>query len=120
MRELSVGTVAGHRELLFIRPGKAELQLDLPDGRILKEIALFADRYDISEDVTRLESHATQYSECLREGSPVGRKLEFITQEFNREFNTVGSNTINIGINWLVIEAKNEIERIHEQLQNIE
>lgn len=120
IRELSVGTVPRYRELLFQRLGQADLPLDLSDDRILKEIALFADKCDISEEVTRLESHLTQYSECLSEGSPVGRKLEFITQEINREFNTIGSKANNIEVNRLVIEAKNEIERIREQLQNIE
>ncbi|MGC9451076.1 MAG: YicC/YloC family endoribonuclease [Oceanipulchritudo sp.] len=120
IRSLSGDTVCRYRELLLQRLNQAGLELELSDERVLKEIALFADRCDISEEITRLESHFRQLNECLHEGSPVGRKLEFILQEVNREFNTVGSKANNIEVNRLVIEAKNEIERIREQLQNIE
>ena len=67
-----------------------------------------------------MDSHLEQFKECLQTGSPVGRKLEFILQEVNREFNTVGSKANNIEVSRHVIEAKNEIERIREQIQNIE
>ena len=106
--------------MLMQRLTQAGLSLELTDERVLKEIAIFADKADISEELTRLESHLVQFRECLDAGSPVGRKLEFILQEVNREFNTIGSKAGNIEVSRLVIEAKNEIERIREQIQNIE
>jgi uncharacterized protein (TIGR00255 family) len=106
--------------VLLQRLRQAGLEIDLSDERVLKEIAIFADKCDITEEVTRLESHFEQLKECLSTGSPVGRKLEFILQEVNREFNTIGSKVSNIEASREVIEAKNEIERIREQIQNIE
>lgn len=113
-------SVARYRDLLFQRLNQAGLELDLSDERVLKEIALFADKCDTSEEQTRLASHFEQFRECLDAGSPIGRKLEFIVQEMNREFNTIGSKASNIEVGRQVIEAKNEIERIREQIQNIE
>ncbi|MFO7724217.1 MAG: YicC/YloC family endoribonuclease [Oceanipulchritudo sp.] len=120
IRSLSVETVPRYRELLFTRLQQAGLELDLSDERVLREIALFADKCDTSEECTRLESHFEQFRECLQGGSPAGRKLEFILQEINREFNTVGSKASHIEISRIVIEAKNELERIREQIQNVE
>jgi uncharacterized protein (TIGR00255 family) len=120
IRELSAGTVPRYREMLHQRLQQADLDLDLDDERVLKEIAIFADRCDTCEEQTRLDSHLAQFDACLGSGSPVGRKLEFILQEINREFNTVGSKANDIEVSRLVIEAKNEIERIREQIQNIE
>ncbi|MEX0332316.1 MAG: YicC/YloC family endoribonuclease [Puniceicoccaceae bacterium] len=116
----SGGTVNRFRELLLQRLSQAGLEIDLDDERVLKEIALFADKCDISEEITRLKSHFEQFKECVTGGSPVGRKLEFILQEVNREFNTIGSKANNMEVSRSVIEAKNEIERIREQIQNIE
>ena len=120
IRDDSGDTVARYRELLFQRLSQADLEIDLSDERVLREIAIFADKCDISEELTRLESHYEQFAECLGQGSPMGRKLEFILQEINREFNTIGSKSNNVEISRQVIEAKNEIERIREQIQNIE
>lgn len=113
-------TVSRFRDVLFQRLAQADLQLDLSDERVLKEIAIFADKCDITEEQTRLASHFAQFAECLAEGSPIGRKLEFILQEVSREFNTIGSKSNNTEVSRHVIEAKNEIERIREQIQNIE
>lgn len=121
--EHSSDSVERYRKLLFERLKQAGLELDLDDERVLKEIALFADRCDIAEEVTRLESHFEQFESVLQlaDGTePVGRKLEFILQEINREFNTVGSKANRIEISQAVIDSKNEIERIREQIQNIE
>lgn len=120
IQQKSTETVSKYRELLFQRLSNADLDLDLEDDRVLKEIAIFADRCDTAEEQTRLASHFDQVEDCLRNGSPVGRKLEFILQEINREFNTIGSKANNIEVNRHVIEAKNEVERIREQIQNIE
>lgn len=118
----SANTVSNYRENLMSRLRQAGLELNLDDERVLKEIALFADRADTSEEQTRLASHLAQLEDTLSpdQAEPVGRKLEFIIQEVNREFNTVGSKANNIAISKLVIEAKNEIERIREQVQNLE
>ena len=115
-------TVTHYREILFQRLKSAGLEIDLDDERVLKEIALFADRCDTTEEMTRLESHLQQFLETLHlPGDPaIGRKLEFITQEINREFNTIGAKANNVEVSRLVIEAKNEIERIREQVQNVE
>lgn len=121
--EHSSDSVERYRKLLFERLKNAGLEIDLDDERVLKEIALFADRCDITEEVTRLGSHFEQFESVIKnaDGSePVGRKLEFILQEINREFNTVGSKSNRIEISQAVIDAKNEIERIREQIQNVE
>ncbi len=115
-------TVNRYRDILLQRLKSAGLEIDLDDERVLKEIALFADRCDTTEEMTRLESHLQQFQETLHlPGDPaVGRKLEFITQEINREFNTIGAKANNVDVSRLIIEAKNEIERIREQVQNVE
>ncbi len=98
--------------------GLAELNLD--DERILKEIALFADRCDIAEELTRLRSHLAQFADHLKGGGEVGRKSEFILQEIGREVHTIGSKANDLAIARCVIEMKNELERIREQVANIE
>lgn len=120
IREKSANTVGRFSEMLHQRLNQSGLELDINDERVLKEVAIYADKCDISEEQTRLESHLQQFTECLDAGSPVGRKLEFILQEVNREFNTIGSKAGNVDVSRFVIEAKNEIERIREQIQNIE
>ncbi len=113
-------TVSDYREALLRRLRQAGLELDLEDERVLKEIALFADRCDISEEVTRLESHLEQFAHILEENSAVGRKLEFLLQEVLRETNTISSKANNLEIIRHALAAKNEIERLREQLQNVE
>ncbi len=92
-----------------------------PDERILKEIALFAERVDISEEVTRLSSHIKQAQELLqKKEEPVGRTLDFLMQEMLRELNTVGSKTPLLEVTQSMVQAKTELEKIREQVQNIE
>lgn len=112
--------VQNYRENLLQRLRNAGLELDVGDERVLREIALFADRIDISEELTRLRSHLAQFSQLAGETEPVGRKAEFILQEIGREINTVGSKANDIEISRAVIEFKNELERIREQIQNVE
>ncbi|CRX39495.1 YicC/YloC family endoribonuclease [Estrella lausannensis] len=89
--------------------------------RVLREVCLFADRVDIAEEITRLKSHFLQFRETLLEpAQSQGKKLEFILQEMHREINTIGSKSQEISISKTVIEFKTEIERIREQLQNVE
>jgi len=116
----SESTVANHHTALVERLSKLKLDLDLNDDRVLKEVAIFADRSDISEEITRLESHVAQFKKCLTSPEPSGRKMDFICQEIHREFNTIGSKSASIGITKSVLEAKNALERIREQVQNVE
>lgn len=120
IRECSAGVVPDYRETLLKRLRQSGLDFTLEDDRVLKEIAVFADRCDISEELTRLESHLAQFEEFLRSEDPVGRKMEFLLQEIGREFNTIGSKASDSAISRLVIESKNELERIREQVQNLE
>ena len=108
-----------HRDAMLKRLKEAGLSLDVTDERVLKELALFADRSDITEEVVRLRSHVAQFATEL--GLPnSGRKLDFLIQEFLREVNTIGSKAAEIATTKLVLEAKTEIERIREQVQNLE
>ena len=112
--------VPDYHTALMARLGQLKLDLDISDERVLKEIALFADRCDISEELTRLDSHFEQFREFVISKGSIGRKMDFLCQEINREFNTIGSKVTAIESTRAVIEAKNELERIREQVQNIE
>ncbi len=90
------------------------------DERIAREVALFAEKVDIAEEITRLDSHFSQFKECLQTESSVGKKMDFIIQEMSREINTIGSKSCEAKISYLVVEIKSEIEKIREQIQNIE
>ena len=94
--------------------------LDADETRLAQEVALFADRCDVTEEITRLKSHLNQFRNFFNAKEPIGRKLEFITQEINRETNTTGSKSSDIIISNKVIEIKSELEKIREQVQNIE
>jgi uncharacterized protein (TIGR00255 family) len=111
---------AAYREQLLQRLRTAELELNLEDERVLKEIALFADRCDVTEELTRLRSHLEQFGALLRSDGEIGRKSEFILQEIGREVNTIGSKANDLTISRAVIELKNELERIREQIANVE
>lgn len=109
-----------YREQLLQRLRTAELELNLEDERVLKEIALFADRCDVTEELTRLASHLGQFETLLKSGGEIGRKSEFILQEIGREVNTIGSKANDLTISRAVIELKNELERVREQIANVE
>lgn len=96
----------------------AEAPVD--EGRIAQEIVLLADRADVTEEIERLISHLAQFSEHLRGRDMVGRRLDFLVQEMNREANTIGSKCQDVAIAHLVVELKTELERIREQVQNLE
>lgn len=89
-------------------------------GRIATEVALFADKCSIDEELVRLKSHILQMKNMLNEGSPVGKKADFLIQEMNREVNTIGSKASNLEITRNVVELKSEVEKLREQIQNIE
>lgn len=90
------------------------------EGRLAQEIAVMADRCDITEELVRFRSHLQQFDETLKHDEPVGRKLDFLMQELNREVNTIGSKANDAEIASLVVELKAELEKIREQVQNIE
>ncbi len=95
-----------------------EIQVD--ESRLLTEVMLFADRACIDEEITRLHSHISQMYSIINESVPVGRKLDFLVQEMNRETNTIGSKSNDVQITNYVVDIKSEIEKIREQIQNIE
>jgi len=109
-----------YREQLLKRLREAGLELKLDDERVLKEIALFADRCDISEEITRFRSHLDQFVTLLKSNGEIGRKADFILQEIGREVNTTGAKANDLAIAKHVIELKNELERIREQIANVE
>lgn len=114
-------TVPAHyREMLLKRLQEANLPFPADDERIIKEIALFADRCDVSEELTRLGSHLDQFCRLCDSAEPVGRTLDFLCQEIFRELNTTGSKANDAALAQLVVTAKTELEKIREQVQNIE
>ncbi|MDD2389385.1 MAG: YicC family protein [Desulfobacterales bacterium] len=94
--------------------------VEIDPGRISQEAAFLADRSDISEEITRTKSHELQFRELKEMDEPAGRKLNFLLQELNREFNTMGSKTANAAISHVIVDVKSELEKIREQVQNIE
>jgi len=94
--------------------------MELDETRLAQETALLADRCDVSEEITRLGSHFEQFSGLFKKAEPIGRKMEFITQEINRETNTIGSKSVDYQVSQSVIEIKSLLEKIREQIQNIE
>ncbi|GAB5561190.1 MAG: YicC family protein [Synoicihabitans sp.] len=112
--------VTDYREALFKRLRDANLELDLEDDRVLREVSVFADRCDITEELTRLDSHLQQFEDHIRGDGEIGRKGEFILQEIGREIHTIGSKANDLKISKRVIELKNEMERIREQIANVE
>ncbi|MBU6447160.1 MAG: YicC family protein, partial [Verrucomicrobia bacterium] len=89
------------------------------EERLLREVALFAERVDIAEEITRFLSHTEQFQQLLK-GDLVGRKMDFLLQEMNREVNTIGSKSMDVNITRLVVSMKSELEKMREQVQNIE
>jgi uncharacterized protein (TIGR00255 family) len=120
IREKAVTVPETQRKLLRQRLEDAGLPLPLDDERLVKEIALFVDRTDISEELSRAASHVKQFRAYLASAEPVGRSLDFLLQEFFREFNTMGSKCNNAEIAHHVVTAKTELEKIREQAQNVE
>jgi uncharacterized protein (TIGR00255 family) len=110
-----------YREGLLERIKAAGVELpNVDDERLLKEVVLFADRADISEELTRLESHFQQFADCVKSKEPVGRTLDFLSQEMNREINTIGSKANDAVVSREVVAVKAELERFREQVQNVE
>lgn len=111
---------AHYHKQLHQRLEEAEIKLSLDDDRLMKEIGMFAERCDITEELTRLESHFEQFDKYCRSKKPCGRPLDFLCQEVNREFTTIGSKANDASISQNVVEAKTELEKIREQVQNVQ
>lgn len=110
-----------YRDQLIERIRNANLETPAPDDeRLLKEVVYFADRSDITEELTRLQSHFQQFEDCVKTGEPVGRTLDFLAQEMNREINTIGSKANDSLISREVVTLKAELEKFREQAQNVE
>ena len=119
--ELAPAVLIRYRATLLQRIEAAGLPgVKADDERILKEIVLFADRCDVAEELARLGSHFAQFSDCVQAKDAVGRKLDFLAQEMNREINTIGSKANDAGIAIAVVNLKTELERFREQAQNVE
>jgi uncharacterized protein (TIGR00255 family) len=109
-----------YRKALLQRLQDAGLPVNLDDERLIKEIALFADRCDVSEELSRARSHLAQFDTYMASREAMGRSMDFLTQELFREFNTMGSKANNAELAHLVVAGKSEIEKIREQIQNVE
>ncbi len=120
VKSRSPETVSEYRARLEERMNEVLANLQLDPARILTEAAIFADKVAVDEETVRLTSHIAQLREMLSQGGAIGRKLDFLIQEFNREANTIGSKCSDMEIAGLVVEMKAEIEKIREQVQNVE
>lgn len=122
IEELSLTDTQTYREKLELRLREllADNRITFDENRLLTECAIFADRIAIDEELVRLRSHFDGFHDILRSAEPVGRRLDFLVQEINRETNTIGSKCQNAAIARLVVDIKCEIEKIREQIQNIE
>lgn len=116
----SAGRVQAYSDKLYARLQELLGDRTIDEARLVTEAAIFADKTAIDEETVRLHSHVAQYREILQLEEPIGRKLDFLTQELNRESNTIGSKCQDVAITRLVVELKSEIEKIREQIQNIE
>ena len=120
VEERSPQTVAAYREKLTARMQEVLQSTTIDESRILTEAAIFADKIAVDEETVRLRSHIAQLRTMLKSDQPVGRKLDFLIQEVNRECNTIGSKCIDLTIAQDVVNMKAEVEKIREQVQNIE
>ena len=120
VEERSPQTVEEYRQRLEQRLFEVLEDRNIDAQRLVTEAAIFADKVAVDEETVRLRSHLAQFAQLLEQGSPIGRKLDFLIQEFNREANTIGSKCNDAALAQVVVELKSEIEKIREQVQNIE
>jgi uncharacterized protein (TIGR00255 family) len=120
----SAGVAEEYRQRLTKRINemlsKTDAQIEIDQGRLAQEVAFLSDRCDISEEIARLKSHIEQFRAIMGEEKDVGKRLDFLTQELNREANTITSKTTNMNIKNAALSLKSEIEKIREQVQNVE
>jgi uncharacterized protein (TIGR00255 family) len=117
---LQPGVLKKYRDTLHQRVKEAGVEIAFDDERLLKEIVLFSDRSDVSEEQTRLKAHLLEAQRLLKSKKSIGRNMDFLIQEIGREINTTGSKANDIAISKLVVEMKTELEKIREQVQNLE
>lgn len=120
VEELSPQTVENYRKRLYQKLSEILENKDIDEQRIITEAAVFAEKIAVDEETVRLRSHISQLKNMFESDDPIGRKLDFIVQEMNREVNTIGSKAQDLNITKIVVEMKAEIEKIREQIQNIE
>lgn len=120
IEQATEGRVKAYSDRLYARLQELLEDRNIEESRLVTEAAIFADKTAIDEETVRLHSHVAQYRQILEMNEPIGRKLDFLTQELNRESNTIGSKCQDVAITRLVVELKSEIEKIREQIQNIE
>jgi uncharacterized protein (TIGR00255 family) len=122
IRQRVPSVAAGYRDRLLerVRGLLGELDVNIDRSDLIKEVAIFAERSDVAEEVVRLDSHLVQFQEIINEPESAGRKLEFLTQEMFREANTIGSKASDVEISRHVVEIKGTLEKIRELVQNVE
>jgi len=120
VRELSPGTVQTYKARLEERVAELSRGVPVDPQRLAQEVALFADRVDIAEEITRLDAHFGAFARLVASEEPAGRRMDFLVQEMHREVNTIGSKSQSAEIAEIVVAMKAEIERIREQVQNVE
>ncbi len=120
VEQRSPETVKEYRKRLESRLRELLEDRNIDEQRLITETAIFADKTAVDEETVRLRSHIAQFRSMLEEGSPIGRKMDFLVQEFNRESNTIGSKCSDAALAKVVVDLKSEIEKIREQLQNVE
>lgn len=120
VEEQSPKTVAAYRERLLQKMEELLADRCIDQQRILLEAGLYAEKIAVDEETVRLKSHLEQFAQMMEQSGPVGRKLDFLVQEINRETNTIGSKAQDLAVTRRVVEMKSEIEKIREQIQNIE
>ena len=116
----SAARVEAYTQRLYAKLEVLLADRNVDEARVLTEAAIFADKTAVDEETVRLHSHIAQYRQILNGEGPVGRKLDFLTQELNRETNTIGSKCQDLAITRVVLDMKAEIEKIREQIQNLE
>ncbi len=120
IKKLSPGTVSAYKSRLEARILEVLNDRNIDEQRVLTEVAIFADKVAVDEETVRLESHFKQLESFFSTNGAIGRKMDFLVQEMNREANTIGSKCTDSAISYIVVEIKAEIEKIREQIQNIE
>lgn len=120
IEEIAENVPVNYKRKLEERIKELTSSIKLDEERIATEVAIFADKAAVDEEITRLNSHINQMRKTLELNEPIGRKLDFIVQEMNRETNTIGSKANDMGMTNIVINIKNLLEKIREQVQNIE
>ena len=120
VEEASPKTVEAYRNRLYEKLSEVLESKDIDEARIVTECAILSEKLAVDEETVRLKSHIAQFRELIHSEEPIGRKLDFLVQEMNREVNTTGSKAQDITITRTVVEMKSELEKIREQIQNIE